>query len=115
MTVAGRRPHDAGQMDAEVLAAVSAGDIVALRTAYDRHATLAWSLALRLVGDPACAEVVVEAAFLRLWRTSSETAAAGSVRSRVIALVTREALARGALRVTVPKTDRRRAPVDSEA
>ena len=79
-----------------MLAAVSAGDIVALRAAYDRHATLAWSLALRLVGDPACAEDVVQAAFLRLWRASSGIAGAGSVRSRIIALVTREALARRA-------------------
>ena len=95
MTVAGRPTRDPGRQGAEVLADIAAGDIDALRAAYDRHATLAWSLALRLVGDRACAEDVVEAAFLRLWRTSSKAAGAGSVRSRVIVLVTREARARG--------------------
>jgi DNA-directed RNA polymerase specialized sigma24 family protein len=97
MTIAERRPPSAANREAEAPTAVAAGDIRSLRAAYDSHATLAWSLAMRLVGgDSACAEDVVEAAFLHLFRTANEGPTAGSVRSRVIALVTREALARTA-------------------
>ena len=95
MTVTGRGPDPgAGRRDAELLSAVDGGDLSALRVVYDRHAALAYGLALRLTDGPADrAEAVVESAFLRLWRTAGESGPSGSVRSRVIALVVDEARA----------------------
>lgn len=95
MTVAGRRPDPgADTRDAELLSAVVGGDLTALRALYDRHAALAYGLALRLTdGQADRAGAVVESAFLRLWRTAHESGPSGSVRSRVIALVVGEARA----------------------
>jgi DNA-directed RNA polymerase specialized sigma24 family protein len=71
--------------------------VAALRTVYDRHAALAYGLALRLTGgEPERAETVVESAFLELWRAPTTNAGTQSVRSRVIALVVGAAVARSA-------------------
>ena len=49
---------------------------------YDRHGGAAYSLAHRIVGDPAIAEDVTQEAFISVWRSGARfDAARGSVRS----------------------------------
>ena len=67
--------------------------MTALKTAYEDHGSLAYGLALRMIGDPARAEDVVEAAFLQLWRGPSFAGdERESMRTRLVTLVGRTAL-----------------------
>jgi RNA polymerase sigma-70 factor, ECF subfamily len=47
---------------------IARGDARALERVYDRHSRGVYSLALRLLGDTAAAEDVVQETFLKLWR-----------------------------------------------
>ena len=64
------RPHpvETDQADRELVQRVAAGDQQAVATLYERYATPAFSLALRVVGDRESAEEIVQEAFLRVWR-----------------------------------------------
>jgi RNA polymerase sigma-70 factor (ECF subfamily) len=53
--------------DPDVAAALAARDESALAELYDRYGALAYSLALRILGDSGKAEDVVQEAFLKLW------------------------------------------------
>lgn len=53
--------------DAGLAARVAAGDDAAVGVLYDRYSTPAYSLALRLAGDPARAAELVQRAFGRVW------------------------------------------------
>jgi RNA polymerase sigma-70 factor (ECF subfamily) len=54
--------------DAGLVAALARADPRALELAYERHSRGVYSLALRLLGDGAAAEEVVQETFLKLWR-----------------------------------------------
>jgi RNA polymerase sigma-70 factor (ECF subfamily) len=54
--------------EAALVAAVARGETVALELIYERHSRGVYSLALRLMGDGAAAEDVVQETFLKLWR-----------------------------------------------
>jgi RNA polymerase sigma-70 factor (ECF subfamily) len=54
--------------EAGLVAAVARGEPTALQLAYERHSRGVYSLALRLLGDGAAAEEVVQETFLKLWR-----------------------------------------------
>jgi RNA polymerase sigma-70 factor (ECF subfamily) len=54
--------------DALLVEDVARGDSRALERIYDRHNRGVYSLALRLLGDTAAAEEVVQETFLKLWR-----------------------------------------------
>lgn len=91
------------------------GDLAALSRLYDQHGSLAYTVALRFVGEPAGAEDIVEAAFLGLWRTGEWSEDAALLRSRLIELVVREAVARSQSpatpgRAAVAGADDRRLP-----
>jgi RNA polymerase sigma-70 factor (ECF subfamily) len=53
--------------DRELVQRVAAGDQEAVALLYERYATPAFSLALRVVGDRESAEEIVQEAFLRVW------------------------------------------------
>ncbi len=73
----GRVP--APQDDAALLALIQRGDEAAMATIFDRYGKIAYSVALRVLRDPALAEEVLQDLFLQLWRrTESFTATPGS-------------------------------------
>lgn len=57
--------------EAELMARVVEGDRRALETLYDRSASSALGLALKILGERALAEEVVQEAFWRVWQRSS--------------------------------------------
>ncbi len=59
-----------GLADADLAAALVAGSNDALAELYDRYARLAYGVALRVLGDPARAEDVVQEAFMRIWNNA---------------------------------------------
>jgi RNA polymerase sigma factor (sigma-70 family) len=68
--------------DRELVASLAAGEVEALRELYHRHGTLAYGLAVRILGDPGRAEDVVQEAFMRVWtHAGSFDASRGSLRS----------------------------------
>lgn len=60
-------PADPGQDDAALVRAVVDGSESALAALYDRHGSAIFALVLRLSGDRATAEEVVQETFLVLW------------------------------------------------
>ncbi len=79
--------------DAEVAAALARGDQSALAEVYDRYGGLAYSVAVRMLGDRGRAEDAVQDAFLGLWRGASRfDANKGSLRSWLVAAVRNRAI-----------------------
>jgi RNA polymerase sigma-70 factor (ECF subfamily) len=74
--------------DEDLIVLVERRDADAFAILYDRHGGAAYSLAHRIVGDPAVAEDVTQEAFLSLWRSAGRfDAARGSVRSWTLGIV----------------------------
>ncbi len=83
------------------------GEMAAFELIYDRHSSVAFSLAYRICGTRTGAEEVVQEAFLALWRSGARyDRARGSVRTWVLGIVHNRAI--DALRRNVVH-DRRRA------
>lgn len=79
--------------DVEVGRALAAADVDALAVLYDRYGSLAYSVALRILGDPAMAEDVVQESFLKLWKSAQAfDPARGSLRSWLVASVRNRAI-----------------------
>jgi RNA polymerase sigma-70 factor (ECF subfamily) len=74
--------------DGELVALARENDTDAFAVIYDRHATVAYSLAYRICGTRAVAEDVVQEAFLALWRRLDRyDAARGEVRGWLLGIV----------------------------
>lgn len=74
--------------DLALLDALAAGDQQALADLYDRYGGLAFSVAMRVLGDSGRAEDVVQECFLKLWRSARQfDARRGSVRTWLITSV----------------------------
>jgi RNA polymerase sigma-70 factor (ECF subfamily) len=74
--------------DLDLAEALAAGEVDALARLYDRYGALAYSVALRILGDPGKAEDVVQDAFLKLWHSARRfDAHRGSLRTWVITAV----------------------------
>jgi RNA polymerase sigma-70 factor (ECF subfamily) len=80
---------DAGDPDADLLAAYAAGDAEAAKTLVARLAPRVLALATRMLGDAAEAEDVTQEAMLRLWRQAPRWRHGGA---RVSTWLTRVAL-----------------------
>jgi RNA polymerase sigma-70 factor (ECF subfamily) len=59
------------QVDEAVIRRIAGGDHGALGALYDLHGRTVYTLALRIVGDPAEAEEVVQDVFLQVWRAAA--------------------------------------------
>src|SRR3954467_5449721 len=93
--------------DEDLMQLVRRGDAQAFEVVYDRHATVAFSLAYRMTGTRNTAEDVVQEAFLSLWRSGARyDRTRGSVRTWVLGIVHNRAI--DALRRSMVH-DRRRA------
>jgi RNA polymerase sigma-70 factor (ECF subfamily) len=79
--------------DLELVVGLVARDVEALRTLYQRYGGLAYSLAVRILGDPGRAEDVVQDAFMRVWTYSdSFDASRGSLRTWLLTTVRNRAI-----------------------
>ena len=79
--------------DEDLMTLVERQRAPAFEILYDRHSGVAYSLAHRIVGDPAIAEDVTQEAFLSLWRSGARyDAARGSVRSWTLGIVRNRAI-----------------------
>jgi RNA polymerase sigma-70 factor (ECF subfamily) len=54
--------------DTALVAAIRGGDQTAMAEVYDRHSSVVYSLALRVLGDTSAAEDVQQDIFMQLWR-----------------------------------------------
>ncbi|MCI0346470.1 MAG: sigma-70 family RNA polymerase sigma factor [Chloroflexi bacterium] len=76
------------ELDRAVLVRVTAGELHALEELYDRYRAMAYSIALRITGEPAAAEDVVQDAFLGVWRHADRyVEARGSVKTWLLSIV----------------------------
>src|SRR6266576_1356807 len=79
--------------DEDLMQLVRRGDSEAFEVVYERHATVAFSLAYRIVGTRNAAEDVVQEAFLSLWRSGARyDRARGSVRTWILGIVHNRAI-----------------------
>jgi RNA polymerase sigma-70 factor, ECF subfamily len=79
--------------DEELMVLVDAKDPDGFAVFYDRHGGAGYSLAHRIVGDPAAAEDVTQEAFLSIWRSRARyDPARGSVRSWTLGIVRNRAI-----------------------
>src|SRR4051812_48971096 len=93
--------------DEDLMQLVRRGDAGAFEVVYERHATVAFSLAHRMTQSRNAAEEVVQEAFLSLWRSGARyDRARGSVRTWILGIVHNRAI--DALRRSTVH-DRRRA------
>ena len=79
--------------DPDLAAALASSEVDALAELYDRYGSLAYAVALRVVGDPGRAEDVVQEAFLRVWRSAASfDARRGALRGWLLACVRNRAI-----------------------
>ena len=77
-----------GLADTDLVAQLAAGSQEALAELYDRYGRLAYSVALRVLGDPGRAEDAVQEAFLRIWsHAASFDVRRGSLRTWLLTAV----------------------------
>jgi RNA polymerase sigma-70 factor, ECF subfamily len=79
--------------DEDLMQLVRTGDAAAFEVVYERHATVAFSLAYRMTGRRGHAEDVVQEAFLSLWRSGARyDRTRGSVRTWILGIVHNRAI-----------------------
>ena len=77
-----------GVTDVELSEQLAAGNTQALEVLYDRYGGLAYSVSIRILGDPGKAEDVVQDVFLKLWNSASRfDAGKGSLRTWLLTAV----------------------------
>lgn len=77
-----------GDSDVELAQALATGDLNALGALYDRYGAIAYSVAVRVLGDPGLAEDTVQESFLKLWSSATRfDANRGSLRGWLLTLV----------------------------
>ena len=97
-----RAPSD--DLDRGFLDGMAGGDVNALEGLYERYRTMAYSIALRITGEPSAAEDVVQEAFLGAWRNAARyVAGRGSVKTWLLSIVHHRAI--DAIRRRRPTTE----------
>ncbi len=82
-----------GPTDEELISAICKGEETAIEVLYERYHRYTYSLAYRILRDPAASEDIVQDAFLSIWRkASSYQAQNGSVPSWIQAIVRHRAI-----------------------
>ena len=77
-----------GLTDVQLAEQLADGDLGALELLYDRYGSLAYSVSVRVLGDPGKAEDVVQDVFLKLWtKAESFDSGRGSLRSWLLTAV----------------------------
>ncbi|GAB4432191.1 MAG: sigma-70 family RNA polymerase sigma factor [Chloroflexi bacterium OHK40] len=76
----------------ELIAAVLAGDEVALGEIYDRYHRLLYTIALRITGDRGVAEEVLQDTFYSAWRSAAQFRAGASLVAWLIGLARHRAI-----------------------
>ncbi|HEX3372601.1 MAG TPA: sigma-70 family RNA polymerase sigma factor [Edaphobacter sp.] len=61
-------PPPSAQDDGALLALVQRGDETAMASLFDRYSKIVYSVALRVLRDPASAEDVLQEVFMQIWR-----------------------------------------------
>ncbi|MDX6697211.1 MAG: hypothetical protein QOE65_608 [Solirubrobacteraceae bacterium] len=98
--------------DEELMPLLAEHDMTAFKLIYERHATAAYSLAFRIVGDRNRAEEVTQEAFVSLWKTGARyDPDRSSVRSWLLAIVRNRSID-FIRREAVQRVDARRNPED---
>lgn len=83
-----KRRTSSAEADRDLLDRVSSGDLGVFSLIYDRYSQAAFSLALKVSGDPSLAEDVVQESFISVWRRpSSFDASRGSFSSYLLGIV----------------------------
>lgn len=77
------------QMDADLLGRVQQGDEQAMTALFDRYSRIVYSVALRVLRDPASAEDVMQEIFLQIWRTPAKFIATRGSLGGWLSVVTR--------------------------
>jgi RNA polymerase sigma-70 factor (ECF subfamily) len=73
-------PQPSAEDDAALLARINSGDERAMSTLYERYSRVVYSVALRVLNDPASAEDILQEIFMQIWRNpDSFSAARGSL------------------------------------
>lgn len=79
---------DRQDSDGAIADALQRGDVAGLESLYDRYGTLAYSVAMRVLGDSGRSEDVVQECFLRLWNSAARfDVNRGSLRTWLITAV----------------------------
>ena len=79
--------------DRMLMERLAAGDAEALDGLFERYGAMAYSVALRLTGDPAAAEDVVQDAFLGAWRNADRfSGSRGLARTWLLSIVHHRAI-----------------------
>ena len=77
-----------GATDVQLAEQLAAGDVRALEVLYDRYGPLAYSISVRVLGDPGKAEDVVQEVFLKVWTNAARfDAGKGSLRTWLLTAV----------------------------
>jgi RNA polymerase sigma-70 factor (ECF subfamily) len=80
-------------VDRRLIDRLAAGELDALQALYERHKTMAFSIAYRITGDGAAAEDAVQDAFLGAWRSAGRyESGRATVRTWLLTIVHRRAI-----------------------
>jgi RNA polymerase sigma-70 factor (ECF subfamily) len=91
--VAGGEADRDGKTDAELVAAIAAGEEASFMVVYDRHADLLFASVVRLLGDRDTAAEVVQESFVALWRRARQyDPASGSLVGWLLAIARHRAI-----------------------
>jgi len=83
----------ADDVDRRLIDRLAAGELDALQELYERHKTMAFSIAYRVTGEGGAAEDAVQDAFLGAWRSAGRyEPARASVRTWLLTIVHRRAI-----------------------